>query len=244
MTLATTGQDIAGTEQGMAGRLDDLTAKVDHLTRMMEEERASRAALGELMTDSAPIVRSAYEQVALKLHERDIDVAEITDLMLRLAESASDLNRALETFQSLSALADDAGGLTGQAFEMIAARLDELDRRGYFTFAKGGLEVIDRIVSSFDDDDIQALGDNVVLIFDTVKEMTQPEVMRMLQRSVRMIREDTDPKKVSMFRLLREMRDPEVKLGLHRMLSMLRGIAMTEETDANTRTTDHSEKEE
>lgn len=235
------------TEQGMAGRLDDLTAKVDHLTRMMEEERASRAALGELMTDSAPIVRSAYEQVALKLHERDIDVAEITDLMLRLAESASDLNRALETFQSLSALADDAGGLTGQAFEMIAARLDELDRRGYFTFAQGGLEVIDRIVSSFDDDDIQALGDNVVLIFDTVKEMTQPEVMRMLQRSVRMIREDTDPKKVSMFGLLREMRDPEVKLGLHRMLSMLRGIAMTDETDEtdeNTRTTDHSEKEE
>jgi uncharacterized protein YjgD (DUF1641 family) len=238
MTLTTT-------EPGLTGRIDELTAKVDHLTRLVEEDRATRVAFGELMTDSAPIVRSAYEQVAATLHERDIDVAEITDLVLRLAESASDLNKALETFQSLSLLAADGGALTGQAFELVAARLDELDRRGYFTFAKGGLEVIDRIVTSFDDDDIKALGDNVVLIFETVKEMTQPEVMRMLQRSARAMRaEEEPPGKLSMFRLLREMRDPEVKLGIYRMLTMLKGMASADPADQNTQTTEHSAKEE
>jgi uncharacterized protein YjgD (DUF1641 family) len=238
MTLTTTQDDLAL-------RLDALADKIDHLTTMIEQDRAGRAVLGELVSDSAPIVRSAYEQIALKLHERDIDVAEVTDLVLRLAESAPDLNRALDTFESITTLVDDAGGLTGQAFVLAAERLEKLDERGYFTFAQGGLQVIDRIVTSFDDDDIKALGDNVVLIFETVKEMTQPEVMRMLQRSARMMREDEDPpKKLTMFRLLREMRDPEVKLGIHRMLGVLRGMSSPEPTDEITPTTEHSAKEE
>jgi uncharacterized protein YjgD (DUF1641 family) len=238
MTLTTTQDDLAV-------RLDALTDKVDRLTSLIEQDRAGRSALGELVSESAPIVRSAYEQVALELHERDIDVAEVTDLLLRLAESAPDLNRALNTFESITALVDDAGGLTDQAFALAIDRLEKLDQRGYFTFAQGGLQVIDRIVTSFDDDDIKALGDNVVLIFETVKEMTQPEVMRMLQRSARLLREEEDPpQKLSMFSLLREMRDPEVKLGIHRMLGVLRGMASADSDDQNKQTTEHSQKEE
>ena len=33
------------------------------------------------------------------------------------------------------------------------------------------------MVTSFGEDDVAALGDNVVLILNTLKEMTQPEVM-------------------------------------------------------------------
>ncbi len=177
--------------------------------------------------------------LAARLEELTAKVDHLTRVM-----EEERAGRTALAFESLAALVDDAGGLTGQAFELVVERLEELDRRGYFTFAKGGLEVIDRIVTSFDDDDIQALGDNVVLIFETVKEMTQPDVMRMLQRSARMFREEVEPKKVSMFRLLREMRDPEVKLGIHRMLTMLRGMASVEDADENTETTEHSEKEE
>lgn len=222
MTLTTIDDELAA-------RIEDLTAKVDHLTGLIEGERAGRAAFEELVTDSAPVVRAAYEQAALALQERDIDLSAVTDLLLRLAESAPDLGRALESVESLSALADDAGKLTSQAFELMIKGLAELDRRGYFTFAKGGLDVIDEIVTSFDEDDIKALGDNVVLIFETIKEMTQPEVMQMLQRSFSMMRDAKEPEKLSMFRLLRELRDPEVKLGLHRMLTLLRGLATTPE---------------
>jgi uncharacterized protein YjgD (DUF1641 family) len=230
-------------EKTVQTQLDDLTEKVDHLTRLLEEERAGRAALQELVSDSAPIMRSAYEQVAMTLHQRDIDVAELADLAMRMAEAAPDLNRALGAFKAATALVDDVGAITGQGFELLASSLDELDRRGYFTFAKGGLEVIDRIITTYDEDDIQALGDNVVLIFDTVKEMTQPEVMKMLKRSLIMVREDEEPKKLSMLRLFKEMRDPEVKLGIHRMLTLLRGMSTLESADENT-TNDPSEKEE
>jgi len=132
---------------------------------------------------------------------------------------------------SLGELFGDVGEISGEVFETAIARLDDLRRRGYFEFSTGVLEVLDRVVTSFDRDDLAALGDNVVLILETVKEMTQPEVMRMLQRTARIMREDDEPEKLSLFRLLREMRDPEVKLGLYRTLTVLRGLASPAEAD-------------
>jgi uncharacterized protein YjgD (DUF1641 family) len=70
--------------------------------------------------------------------------------------------------------------------------------------------------------------DNVVLILETVKQMTQPEIMHLLQRTARIAQEGDEPHKVSLFRLLREMRDPEVKLGMHRALGLLRGLGSTD----------------
>ena len=238
---------LTAADTDLARRLDELDAKVDRLTELLERDAASKAVVGDLMTDSGPILRAAYERVATTLHERDIDISEIADLLLRFAEAAPDLNRALESFRALTSLVDDVGGLSGEAFELLSAGLDELDRRGYFTWIKGGIDVIDRIITGFDEDDMQALGDNVVLIFETVKEMTQPEVMLMLQRSARMMREDTDvPDKISMFRLFRELRDPEVKLAIYRMLTMLKGMgpgAPAGTTD-QTESAEHSAKEE
>ena len=63
-----------------------------------------------------------------------------------------------------------------------------------------------------------------MLILQTVKEMTQPEIMQMMQRTVRIVREGDQPEKLSLFRLLREMRDPEVKLGMYRAIALLRGL--------------------
>lgn len=223
-------------------RIDELDAKLERLLCLLEKERCARAGVTDFMGEVAPIARSAYESIALTLHERDIDLAELGDLTLRFAESAAELNRALASFQAITSLIDHVGPLGGQAYDLLASRLDALDRRGYFTFARAGMGVLDRIVTSFDEDDIEALGDNVVLILETVKEMTQPDVMRMLQRSFSMVRTAEEPEKVSLFGLLREMRDPEVKLGVHRMLTLLRGMAQMDD-DTNPAATP-PEKEE
>ena len=216
----------------LARRLAELDAKVDRLTDLIERQEVSRAATADLVAEAGPILRSAYESVAERLDERSIDVDSLASLLLRVGEMAPDLERLLDTLESASGLIDEVGALSGDAMARVVASLDELDRRGYFTWIKGGAEVVDRIITSFDEDDIAALGDNVVLIFETIKEMTQPDVMRMLQRSARLMREDAEvPEKISLFRLFREMRDPDVKLGIHRMLTMLRGMAMADETE-------------
>lgn len=117
-------------------------------------------------------------------------------------------------------LTADVMPLSRDAFVTLTAKLDELERRGYFEFARGGAEVLDRIVTSFGEDELHELGDNIVLMLRTVKEMTQPEVMSLLRRTAAVARED-EPEDVSLFQLLKRLNDPAVKRGIDRMLRVL-----------------------
>ena len=106
----------------------------------------------------------------------------------------------------------------------LTERLQEMEERGYFEFVTSGMGIVDRIVTTYTEEDVTALGDNIVLILDTVKEMTQPEVMTMLRRTFHTVGEAEAGEPPSTFALLRQMRDPQVRRGLARVLSMLRSV--------------------
>jgi uncharacterized protein YjgD (DUF1641 family) len=145
-----------------------------------------------------------------------------------LARHADTLDALLAQVEASRELINDIVPMNTDFVESAIERLAELERRGYFSFAAEGLGVVDRVVTTYDEDDIRALGDNIVLILDTVKEMTQPEVMTMLRRTVHSL-EEPEVESVSLFQLLRQMRDPEVKRGLGRLLGMLRTMGETNE---------------
>jgi uncharacterized protein YjgD (DUF1641 family) len=150
-------------------------------------------------------------------------VEQLDRLSLQMTEISEELERQREMREMLLGLTD----LAGPVMQMLTARAAELEEKGYFTFAQGGMEIADRVVTSFGEDDVKALGDNVVLILNTVKEMTQPEVMNLLSRTAVEVQEIEDSPvgpPPSTFALLRQMRDPEVRRGLARALSVLRSL--------------------
>ena len=66
-----------------------------------------------------------------------------------------------------------------------------MEAKGYFAFVQQAGGIVDQIVTNYSEDDVAALGDNVVLILDTVKEMTQmrdPQVRLGLQRALGMLK--------------------------------------------------------
>lgn len=150
----------------------------------------------------------------------DVDSAlleRLDRLSLQMTEISEELDRQREVREMLLGLTEFAGPV----MEMVTSKAAEWEEKGYFTFAQGGLHIADRVVTSFDEDDIKALGDNVVLILSTVKEMTQPEVMNLLSRTALEVQETEDAPAgppPSTFALLRQMRDPEVRRGLSRAL--------------------------
>ncbi len=209
-------------------RLAELEAKLDRLTEHVEflaaharEEALRREMVSELISDLSPIAAQAMDTMTEELATTDLDMAKVMGLLKRFAESAETLDASLAQLQAGHGLLEDIMPLTGDAFVTITERLADLERRGYFTFAKEGFGVLDRVVSTYDEDDIRALGDNIVIILDTVKQMTQPEVMTMLSRTVDSM-EEADVETTSLFKLARQMRDPEIKRGLARLLGMLR----------------------
>lgn len=208
----------------LLARIDDLTARVERLIQCTEENRRMRQGWADFSADLTPVAARALERTIERLDGTSIDTDAVIGLLIHLAEAAPRLERSVDTLVSVGELAAEVGDVGGPVFESLIGRLDVLGQRGYFTFAAGALGVLDRIVTSFGEDDLEQLGDNVVLIMQTVKEMTQPEIMQMMQRTVRIVRDGEQPEKLGLFRLLREMRDPEVKLGMYRAISLLRGL--------------------
>lgn len=135
---------------------------------------------------------------------------------LRLEE----VTRSLERVRELTA---DLSALSGEAFLAAAERLAEADRRGYFEFARATAGIVDRVITSYDEADVEALGENIVLILDTLKEMTQPDVMMMLRQTARTVRAE-EPEELSLLGFLRQLRDPQVKRGLGRLVVLMRNL--------------------
>jgi len=68
-------------------------------------------------------------------------------------------------------------------------------------------------------------GENIVTILNTVKEMTQPEVMRLLSSTATSMREEDVPENVSMLYLMRQFNDPAVRKGLARTMNVLKTVS-------------------
>jgi uncharacterized protein YjgD (DUF1641 family) len=129
--------------------------------------------------------------------------------------------------EPLRDLAAEIGVLSGPAMASVTSHVAAWDERGYLGFARSGAQVVDRIVTSFDERDVEALGDNIVLMLETLRDLTQPEILQLLRQtagSVGHLDEPTGGPPPSTFGLLKELRDPEVRRGLARMLELLRTI--------------------
>ena len=71
---------------------------------------------------------------------------------------------------------------------------------------------------------LQALGENIVQILMTVRNLTQPEILNLADRATGALKQKTTPTPVGALGLLRAMRDPEVRKGTGVLLELLRSL--------------------
>ena len=217
-------------------RMDALEAKLDRIADQVAviaaesaQQRRRRESMEELVGDVTPLLASGMESVGVELEHADIDLGDLKRLALRMAASADRLDAMLVQLESLSELAADAAPFAGTAMASATVKFAELDEKGYFAFAKQAGGILDEIVTNYTEEDVANLGENVVLILDTVKQMTQPEVMGLLSQTAEAIHDEAAlavaEEPPSLFAIMGQMRDPEVRLGLQRALSMLRSIS-------------------
>ena len=163
-------------------RLDLLSEQVGAIAEELRRQRQSRERWSELVTDLTPVTKGVMDVATRELGDLSEDVS-LEDAVRFLRTTARELPRLealMAQLDSMSQLVSEVVPLVGPGVGKLTDVLQQLDDKGYFMFAQGGMEIADKVVTSFDHDDVVALGDNVVLILNTVKEMTQPEVMGML----------------------------------------------------------------
>jgi uncharacterized protein YjgD (DUF1641 family) len=205
-------------------KVDILTEQVAFLAEEARLEKQRRNDWDELKNDVTPVVNEMYRLSVLQLEEVEsyVQLEDMARLLKRLMRNTRNLEQMLDQLESLADLGYEVGPLTKDVFVAAMTRLDEMERKGYFTFLQGGLDIFDEIISNFSEEDIKQLGENVVLILQTVKEMTQPEIMQMLRTTATVMRDEDIPDNVSMFAIIRQLNDPGVKRGLAKTLEVLK----------------------
>jgi len=208
-------------------KIDALTTQVAYLTEETRQQQRRRQEWDELKSDLTPIASDVFRISVEQLDEVEsyVQLEDVLRLFKRLMRNTRNLEQMLDQMESMAALFQDLNPLSQDAFLTLMNQLDAMERKGYFTFMRGGMEIMDQVVSSFSEDDVRQLGENVVLILNTVKQMTQPEIMHMLQNTASVMREEETTENISMFSILRQLNDPAVKRGLSKTLTVLRTVS-------------------
>lgn len=221
-------------------RLDALEAKLDLLadqiavlTADAADRRRRRDTFDELTGDLASVSEDALAMATRELDSlsQTADLADTLRLLRRLVEVAPTLERALVGLSAVAELVDEAAPLGNDVMALMTERLDTADRKGYFRFASATIGVADRVVTNFDEHDVEQLGDNVVAMLEALREVTQPEMLAFLARMIDAVKAEqraveAEPSDApSLWALARQVRDPEVRRGVARALHTLRAVS-------------------
>ncbi|MBK6874505.1 MAG: DUF1641 domain-containing protein [Kineosporiaceae bacterium] len=227
----------------LAHRLDRIEAQLVRVSDQLEATALERDRWRELTHELMPVAQGAMTVASRELEELSTEVT-VEDL-LRFARTAV---RALPQLEALlsqvgpaSELVHEATSLTGAGVGALSSALAQAEEKGYFTFLRGGAHVANEVVTSFGEEDLKALGANVVLILKTVQQMTQPQIMHFLSTAISDIQEVDEAPPPSAVKLLSQMRDPQVRRGLSRTLAVLGdlGAAGEAEPGARKKSKDH-----
>ena len=210
--------------QELNQKVDTLNEQIAFLAEEARVEKQRRQEWDELKNDLTPVVSEVYQLSVRQLDEIEgyVQLEDLIRVTKRLARNTRNIEEMLDQLESLSDLSKELTPLSDDIFLMLMTRLDEMERKGYFAFMQGGLEIFDQIVTNFTEDDVKQLGENIVLILETVKEMTQPEIMTMMQTTATVMRDEDVPEKVSMVDIMRQLNDPSVRRGLAKTLNVLK----------------------
>ena len=208
-------------------KVDALTAQMAYLTEEARIQQARRQEWDELRNDLTPVANEVFQLSVRQLDEVEsyVQLEDIIRLLKRMMRNTRNLELMLDQLEGLADLGREVTPLTQDAFLTLMMELDAMERKGYFTFLRGGIDILDNIVTNFSEEDVRQLGDNVVLILETVKQMTQPEIMLLLRNTAAVMQEEEVSEDVSLLSLLRQLNDPGVRRGLAKTLSVLKTVS-------------------
>lgn len=216
-------------------KIEALDRKMDLLLDIINQQRIKAEGVEDLVADLSIVGKDMYDSAVVELENQkvELDPEELKMLGIRLLKNIKNLNGVIAQFESASDFIKDAGPIVNDMIIDFTKRLHELDQKGYFEFFGEFGKIIDNIIAHFTADDVRLLADNAVSILQTVKNMTQPEMLNSINNAVKVYDsiETQNIPEYSVFKLLREMNKPEMKRALGFMVTFLKNLANSGESN-------------
>ena len=208
--------------------LELLHQKIDYLTEQLDEQRMRQREFDELKQDMIPIANHMMKLTIDELADigSDFQAEDFIFLVKRLLRNTHSFIRLMDYLEAGIGLSEEVSLLGTQMFNNLVETLDRLEHEGYFGFLNEGWNIVERIVTEFSEEDVKALGDNIVTILGTVRTMTQPEILNLANNAIGAIEATpVENEDISTLGLLRELSDPQVRRGMARLLNIVKTLA-------------------
>lgn len=179
-----------------------------------------------------PVAKDAMRLASEELEDIQeyVQLADLVRLVKKLLRHGPQFEMLLDQVDAVTDLLDTIGPIPREGMDKATELLGGLEKKGYFGFARGGMRMMDNVVTSFSEADVDRLGDNIVLILNTVKDMTQPEIMTFVRNTLQVAeREVEKPVNTSLGAILGQLNDPAVRRGLVLTLRVLRVVGQQAE---------------
>lgn len=213
----------------MQEQINAMNRKMDLILEEITIQKQKRQEVEDLVTDLSIIGNDMFKASVEELDHAgvELDTEALKSLFFKLLRNVGTLNDLVEMIESATDLAKDAAPIVHQMGLQGISQMNELEKKGYFEFIKELFKVVDNVVTHFSKDDIRLLAENVVTILETIKNLTQPEMLEAMNNAVNIYKkiETRDIQEYSLWKAFKEMRSPEMKKGIGFMITFLKNIA-------------------
>ncbi|NOZ74330.1 MAG: DUF1641 domain-containing protein [FCB group bacterium] len=215
--------------QAVSTQLTEIQSQLNFITAELEASRRQRQEIQELKTDLNVIVKDLFQTAVTELEEVApfVDTGDFLYLLKKIIRNTRNITVLITKLENVFDLMKDGGPIGKELFNDLLRELDTLDQKGYFDFIRASKQIMDNIVTHFTVEDVRLLGDNIVTILDTVKNLTQPEMLQAINNAAS-IYKNLDPQEsesYSLWRVFKELNTPEMKRGIGFMVMFLKNIA-------------------
>lgn len=203
-------------------KLDRVLAEIDEFRRLRREAEELRDDLGRIGKDLFQTAVGELEGVAPFVRTGDF-----AELAKRLIRNVNTMNELLVQLESAREFLADATPLGRQLFSDGLQKMDEFDRKGYFAMAREFQRAMDNVVANFTVEDVRMLADNMVAILQTVKNVTQPQMLQAINNAVEVYQniDFRTMEEYSLWRAFQEANKPEMRRGLGFLIVFLRNLS-------------------
>lgn len=228
---------MAENNQDLQKQINDINRKLDLVLQHVDEQRLKRESVEDLLDDMSIVGKDAFQSTVAELDKRNIElnVDDLKCLSLRMLRNVDNFSQMLNTFESMMDLIKDVSPILNEMGVDVIHKFHELEQKGYFDFIREVTRIFDNIVTNYSREDIRQLADNIPVIMETIKNLTDPEMLKALNNAVNTYR-DMDPgqvKEYSLWKTFKEMRSPEMKRNMGFMMMFLKNLSQQQNTNNN-----------
>ena len=210
-------------------QINEINKKLDIVLEEVMAQRETRQSVEDLTTDLAVVGKDLFKSTVAELDNAgvELDGEAVKQLLLKLVRNVNTINEMFEMMESVNDLVKDVSPVLHQMGLDGIHLMNEFEQKGYFDFMKEAMKIVDNVVTHFSVDDVKLLADNIVTILETVKNLTQPEMLKALNSGLVVYKsiEIDNVEEYSIWKAMRAMNSKEMKKGIGFMITFLQNIA-------------------